>query len=179
MERVYPGDLTRGGTPEDFANFVQFLSEASVAFKSAGLLLTYASAAIVPTGVPQVYHENPASYFQWLAQCAQYLDRLNVMAYDYHGPFDNPMLTGVNAPLNRDTNPARTMYVAETVNNYLQYGVPANKIVLGMPVYGHNYGGVSGMSATDYGPGKPFTSAAIQAHQQERRVYWPTLRLAI
>jgi len=85
LDWEYPGDLTRGGTAEDFANFVQFLKEAYPAFQSAGLLLTYASAAIVPTGVPASYQENPSSYFQWLAECAPFLDRFNVMAYDYHG----------------------------------------------------------------------------------------------
>lgn len=157
----YPGDLNRGGTPDDFANFVEFLKECSSAFHTANppLLLTYASAAIVPTGVPQSYHDNPDTYFQWLAQCAQYLDRLNVMAYDYHGSFDVPQLTGVNAPLNRDTLEMSTLYDAMTIQNYLKNGVPADKIVLGCPTYGHTYGGVTEMTSSDNGPGKPFTSA--------------------
>ncbi len=157
----YPGDLTRGGTPDDFNNFIQFLTECYAACKAAAppLLLSYASPAIVPTGVPQNYHDNPASYFAWLANCAPHLDRFNIMAYDYHGPFDNPMITGVNAPLNRDTNPDSSYYVAMTVENYLNNGVPANKMVLGMPTYGHSYAGVTGLSSTDYGPGKPFTTA--------------------
>lgn len=155
----YPGDITRGGTPEDFDNFVQFLKEAYPAMHQEGLLLTYASPAIVPTGVPQSFHDNEDSYFQWLASCAPYLDRFNIMAYDYHGPFDNPMLTGVNAPLNQDTDPLSTKYVLATLNHYLENGVPANKIVLGLPTYGHSYAGVPNLSATDYAPGKSFTSA--------------------
>lgn len=157
----YPGDLTRGGAPEDFDNFVEFLKECYTAFKAANppLLLSYAAAAIVPTGVPQEYHDDPAKYFQWLAQCSQYLDRINVMAYDYHGAFDNPKLTGVNAPLNQDTNPASFLYIAETLNNYITGGVPASKIVLGMPTYGHTFAGVAGLTSTDNGPGKPFITA--------------------
>ncbi|MBM3198106.1 MAG: chitinase [Chlamydiae bacterium] len=157
----YPGDLTRGGTPEDFANFVTFLQEAYTALHAASppLLLTYASAAIVPSGVPQSYHDNPSSYFAWLAACASFLDRFNIMAYDYHGPFDNPMLTGVNAPLTQDTDPQSLLFIKETVENYLNGGVPASKMVLGMPTYGHSYAGVSSMTSTSNGPGKPFTSA--------------------
>ncbi|MDP1835701.1 MAG: glycosyl hydrolase family 18 protein [Chlamydiales bacterium] len=157
----YPGDLTRGGTEEDFDNFVTLLQEAFTALHAAEppLLLSIASAAIVPSGVPQSYKDNPASYFQWLAQCAPYLDRFNVMAYDYHGPFDVPKLTGVNAPLFHDTNPASTLYVAETLQNYISHGVPASKIVLGMPIYGHSYGGVSALSPTNNEPGLAFTSA--------------------
>ncbi len=154
----YPGDLNRGGAPEDFANFITFLEEASIALHAANppLLLTYASSAIVPSGVPQSYQDNPSSYFTWLAEASKYLDRLNVMAYDYHGPFDNPKLTGVNAPLSHDTNPESQMFIAATLQNYLQNGVPANKIVLGMPTYGHSYGGVSSMTSADNGPGKSF-----------------------
>lgn len=155
----FPGDLTRGGTEADFDNFVLFLQELYPACQAASLKLSLASAAIVPSGVPQSYRDNPATYFQWLARCSQYIDYFNIMCYDYHGPFDNPMLTGVNAPLNRDTNPASALYVEMTLENYLNYGVPANKIVLGMPVYGHSYGGITGLTESDYGPGKPFTSA--------------------
>lgn len=157
----YPGDLNRGGSPEDFDNFLLFLQECKDRFSQANpsLLLTYASPAIVPSGVPPSYQDNPSSYFQWLAQCSQFLDRLNVMAYDYHGPFDQPPLTGVNAPLQKDTNPESLLFIEETLQNYLRNGVPASKIVLGMPVYGHSYAGVSSMTASDNGPGKPFTSA--------------------
>jgi chitinase len=155
----YPGDLTRGGNSADFDNFITFLQECHSACSSASLLLTYASAAIVPSGVPEPYQSNPDLYFQWLAKCAPYLDRFNLMAYDYHGPFDMPALTGVNAPLNQDTDPSGTKYIAETLKNYLTNGVPASKIVLGMPTYGHSYAGVASMTTGDNGPGKPFTAA--------------------
>ncbi len=157
----YPGDSTRGGNPEDFDNFFALLQEFYSASKSANpsLILTYASPAIVPTNVPEPYQSNPSLYFEWLAKCAPYLDRFNLMAYDYHGPFDVPALTGVNAPLTRDSDPKGTKYIAETIANYVNNGVPASKIVLGMPTYGHSYAGVSSMTDADNGPGKPFTSA--------------------
>ena len=154
----FPGVSTRGGKPEDFDNFIEFLKEFYPACQSASLVLSVASAAIVPYGVPQSYQDNPASYFQWLAKCSEYIDYFNVMCYDYHGPFDVPQLTGVNAPLNRDTNPDSSLFIDQTLNNYINNGVPASKIVLGMPVYGHSYGGVQGLTASDCGPGKPFTS---------------------
>ncbi len=156
----YPGDSTRGGSPEDFSNFIEFLKEAYAACHSASpsLLLTYASPAIVPSGVSDSYKNNPDSYFSWLADCSTYLDRFNVMAYDYHGAFDSPKLTGVNAPLDRDTDPNSSLFIAATIANYLKNGVPAYKIVLGMPTYGHSYGGVSTLTDADNGPGKPFSA---------------------
>jgi chitinase len=157
----YPGDLTRGGSEADFENFLTFLEEASEAFHTATppLLLSYASAAIVPTGVPQSYHDDPDSYFEWLADCSEYLDRFSLMAYDYHGSFDDPKVTGVNSPLNADTNPASLMFVKESIKNYLNNGVPADKIVLGMPTYGRSFGGVSELTSNDHAPGLPFTQA--------------------
>jgi len=157
----YPGDLTRGGTEADFDNFVEFLKELDAACKaeSPGLHVTYASPAIVPSGVPEKYHSDPALYYEWLAECAKHVDWFNVMCYDYHGAFDQPKLTGVNAPLKKDTEPSSTLYIVETVNNYLNHGVPADKIVLGMPTYGHSFGGVSELTPSNNGPGLPFTRA--------------------
>jgi chitinase len=157
----YPGDTTRGGTDADFDNYVTFLSECYTACHNASpsLMLSYASPAIVPSGVNEKYHQDPSLFFKWLADCSQYLDHINVMCYDYHGVFDNPQITGVNAPLNHDTDPTSTMFDAQTIDNYINNGVDANKIVMGMPTYGHSYGGVTGLSDTDNGPGKPFTSA--------------------
>lgn len=157
----YPGDLTRGGSIEDFDNFLLFLKECSSAFASANprLYLSYAAPPFVPIGLPKKFQDEPDIFFKWLAQCSNYLDHLNVMAYDYHGPFDIPKITGVNAPLNRDTNPKSTLYIEKTLQNYLNNGVPADKIILGIPIFGHSYAGVSGLSKNDHGPGKPFQHA--------------------
>ena len=156
----YPGDLNRGGTAEDFTNFIEFLKECSAAFHASkpALFLSYAAPAVVPAGIPKSYQDDPKSYYRWLAQCSQYLDRINAMAYDYHGPFDVPKLTGANSPLNRDTNPTSSLYIAKTLQNYIDNGIPANKIILAVPTFGHSYEGVSGLNLEDSGPGRPFTS---------------------
>ena len=161
LDWEYPGDLTRGGSESDFINFVELLSELQTACKSTNppLLLTIASPAIIPSGVPTQYKTDPNSYFQWLAQCSNYVDRLNVMAYDYHGAFDVPLVTGVNAPLTQDTTPGSQNCIKATLTNYMTNGVAQSKIVLGMPTYGHSYGGVAGLSATNYAPGLAFTTS--------------------
>lgn len=157
----YPGDLSRGGSVEDFENFIQFLKECSTAFLEAkpSLLLSFAAAPFVPAGLPKNYQDNPDSYFKWIAKCSTYLNRINIMAYDYHGPFDIPKITGVNAPLNHDTNPKSTYFIAKTLQYYLTNGVPSNKIILGIPTFGHSYDGVQGLNIENNGPGKPFESA--------------------
>ena len=157
----YPGDLTRGGSDADFANYIEFLSEFQTATKAVNpsLTLTIATSAIVPSGVSDYYRQNPQAYFQWLAQCSLYVDRINIMAYDYHGAFDNPKITGVNAPLLQDTNPSSVNCIKATLDNYIQNGVPSSKIVLGLATYGHSYGGVQNLSPTNSSPGLPFAFA--------------------
>jgi chitinase len=76
-----------------------------------------------------------------VAQCAQSFDWLNVMSYDYHGAFDDPIKvgTGVNAPLLQDSTPNGPVSIKNTVEAYLQAGIPKDKIVLGMPTYGRSF----------------------------------------
>lgn len=154
----YPGDITRGGNPEDFSNFVTFLTECKTAFERTNppLLLSYSAPAFVPVGLPQAYRDAPQKFFRWLAECAEHLDRINIMAYDYHGPFDRPKITGANSPLSRDTKSESTLFIAETLRNYLNNGVPADKMVLALPAFGHSYAQVLHLSENDSGPGKPF-----------------------
>jgi chitinase len=154
----YPGDQSRGGTPEDFTNFIEFLKECSAAFLHAQppLLLSYAVPPFIPIGVSKNFQGRPEHYYRWVAECAKYLDRVQIMAYDYHGPFDIPQITGANAPLNRDTNPQSSYYIAKSLQNYLDNGVPASKILLGIPTFGHSYAEVSGLGFNDNGPGKSF-----------------------
>lgn len=155
----YPGDLTRGGSEEDLSNFVQFLTECQTAFQQTQpkLMLSYTAPAHIPQGMPQLYKDTPTAYFKWLAQCTEHLDRLNVMAYDYHTPFGDEKITGANSPLKRDTNPKSPYYIANTLENCLTNGIPAQKIVLGLPAFGRSYAGVSELKEENYGPGKPFT----------------------
>ncbi|AFZ23388.1 chitinase [Cylindrospermum stagnale PCC 7417] len=160
LDWEYPGDLTRGGTEEDFANFVTLLQEFRQAINSDSrqpkLLLTIAAAAIVPSGVSAQWHSNPQSYFEWLAECTNHLDWVNIMAYDYHGAFDVPAITAVQAPLRQDSNPDTNFSVKNTVENYLNGGVPSEKIVLGLPTYGRTFHVTVPLTQSDNGPGKPF-----------------------
>lgn len=158
LDWEYPGDVKRGGSLDDYANCLEFLKECSSAFSSAEppLLLSFTVPPFIPFGMRSQFQQNPERFFKWIAQCSSYVDRLNVMAYDYHGPFDIPKITGVNSPLNRDTNPASSLYIAKTLQNYLKNNVPAHKIILVLPIFGHSYAGVANLSAENAGPGKPF-----------------------
>ncbi|HAX87078.1 MAG TPA: chitinase [Cyanobacteria bacterium UBA11370] len=154
----YPGDRNRGGTDNDFENFLALLNEFRSAINNdAGgqkLLLTIASPAIKKGEA-----KTPQQFFDWLAQCAEYLDWMNVMSYDYHGVFPDDKVTGVNAPLLQDSTPGGNFSLKDTVEAYLVAQIPKDKILLGMPTYGRTFKVTSPLTDTDNGPGKPYSGA--------------------
>ena len=76
-----------------------------------------------------------------------YLDTVNLMAYDYYEPGDSK-LTGNHAPLYTDPADPRALSADRSVRAFEQAGVPARKLVLGVPFYGHVWGDVP---ATQHG----------------------------
>ncbi len=73
-----------------------------------------------------------------LPAVASYCTHIDLMTYDYAGPWQNQ--TGFVAPLYQtkyDSDP--TLNVAWTVNAYLAAGVPAEKILLGVPFYAYGW----------------------------------------
>ncbi|MCR2805840.1 glycosyl hydrolase family 18 protein [Paenibacillus soyae] len=74
-----------------------------------------------------------------LSKLQQYADFINVMSYDLHGTWDSK--TGFNAPLYRDPNSvfAYETSVDDSMQGYLKAGVPAEKLVMGVPFYGYKY----------------------------------------
>ena len=63
------------------------------------------------------------------------LDQINVMTYDYQGPWSHT--TGFNAPLRSASLTEET--VSTTIDDYLTAGVPAHKLLLGVPFYAYQW----------------------------------------
>lgn len=127
----------KAGRPEDTENFTLLLAELRAQLDAQGeqdggvhYLLTIAA----PAG-----SSNYAAI--QLDQIHLYLDWINVMAYDFHGSWDST--TNFNAPLFAPADdPTPTLNSDAAMQAYLAAGVPAEKLVLGVPFYGRGWSGV-------------------------------------
>lgn len=72
-----------------------------------------------------------------LKKMTEYLDFINIMAYDYHGAWESA--TGHNAPLYAEDG----LSVSATVEAYLNAGVPSQQLNLGVPFYGRGWQNVT------------------------------------
>ena len=99
-------------------------------FKRPRLLLT----AAVPVGPDNINggYDVPA--------VASDLDFINVMAYDFHGKWENTV--GHNAPLNApssDSEWRKQLSVDYASNLWVKLGAPREKLIIGMPTYGRTF----------------------------------------
>ncbi len=91
------------------------------------------------------------------------VDWINLMTYDFHGGWD--AMTNLNAPLyaaskdpTADETIRKKFNMDAAVKAYLAAGVPAEKLVVGVPFYGRGWGGVKNVNDGLYqpkGPGSP------------------------
>ena len=145
----------------DRANYPLFLAELRARFTARSIstgqsyLLTIAAPA-APAVIANF--DLPAIH--------PHLDWINVMTYDFHGPWGDPV-TGLNSPLHADPSdpspePQRSTWtVAAAMQAYLAAGVPVDKLQLGVAFYGRGFGGVQsttdGLYAPYAGPSSPGT----------------------
>nr|KAF6275166.1 hypothetical protein mPipKuh1_002765 [Pipistrellus kuhlii] len=94
-----------------------------------------------------------------MAQLAQHLDFISLMTYDFHGAWRQS--TGHHSPLFRGQEMAssdRYSNVDYAVSYVLRLGVPAEKLLMGIPTFGRSFTLASaqiGVGAPCSGPGLP------------------------
>ncbi len=76
-----------------------------------------------------------------MAYDQQYLDYINLMSYDFSGPWSAK--TGHHANLYNSKYDDTKLSTATSVDRYIRAGVPRNKIVIGAAFYGHGWIGVN------------------------------------
>jgi chitinase len=99
----------------------------------------YTLSSALPAGEWALQHIN-------LAHASQYLDMINLMAYDYSGPWTSKC--GHQAQLFTPQiphSPEAAISCHSAVSYMARQGVPTHKIVLGVPAYGRSFTGTQGV----------------------------------
>ncbi|KAI2604035.1 glycoside hydrolase family 18 protein [Hypoxylon fragiforme] len=118
----YPIDLQQG------ADFVALLAAVRIHLPEEQFFVT----AALPASRPILQNID-------IAQAAAYLDFVNLAAYDFYGPWSHR--SGHHAQLysmNKDETSG-----SSGVSYLLSHGCPSRKILLGIPLYGRSFLGVS------------------------------------
>ncbi|KJZ68015.1 hypothetical protein HIM_12593 [Hirsutella minnesotensis 3608] len=88
--------------------------------------------------------------YQWLKfKSLDSIDILNLMAYDFTGQWASCTKVGHSSNLFSSTkNSVASPFSADrAVREYIDRGFPANKILLGIPVFGHSFNVTSGLES--------------------------------
>ena len=141
----YPGAIgvpcEKGRTcdrPADKRNFVTLARELRAALDTAGRADGRRYLLTIAAGNARSFLFDGASS-AWAAELAASLDWINLMTYDYHGTWETS--AGMLAPLHRDPADPSPTNVDASVSLYLDAGVPARKLTLGIPFYGKGWTG--------------------------------------
>lgn len=131
-----------GSCPQDTANIVSLFRELRAALGPSAIITVASQAA-------RALEKEMA-----VSQLAAFVTRFHVMSYDY-AVSDVTAVNGTspNAPLYTPPDAPVQMSVNDTVVSYLQAGVPASKIMVGVALYGHTWyvPGLAGTAWQRYG----------------------------
>nr|ARA90555.1 chitinase-like protein [Chrysomya megacephala] len=118
-------------TNNDRENYLIWLRELKEGLEPFGYIL---SAAVGSA-------EFSAELSYNIPEMVKYLDLINVMAYDLHGPWDP--VVGINAPLYAgplDTTERAKQFNFDAIAKYwINQGAPREKLVMGVPFYGRSF----------------------------------------
>src|SRR5260370_13883456 len=122
--------------PDDRKNYTLLLKELRRRFNREEKSLGHHLVTSIATGASTDFLEHTE-----MAKVQRYVDTINLMSYDYYVPVWDKT-TGHHSPL--FTNPADPKKISadRTVHEYESAGVPASKIVLGVPFYGKSWANV-------------------------------------
>lgn len=150
---VSGGQFPGSGNSMDRENFVRLLEDVRAALDRLAVESgqAYMLSAATPAGEENLRHFD-------LPRIHPLVDYLNVMTYDLWGSWDP--VTNLHAPLRRSRSAppgSRNRNVVDTVEKYLASGVPARKLIVGIPLYGR---GVQGVDDVNHGLFQPHRGAA-------------------
>ena len=151
----YPGLRGAGNTfrPEDKQNYTALLSELRTRFDREEPRLKRHLITSIATGGSQDWLEHTE-----MAKVAAQVDSVNLMSYDYYGAGEDK-ITGNHSPLFTDPADPKQVSTDRSIHDYEVAGVPAAKIVLGVPFYGKSWSNVGATANGLFQPGDPPTES--------------------
>ncbi len=170
----YPGLVGAGNTfrPEDKGNYTALLRELRTRFDREEKQQHRHLFTSVAAGGNADFLEHTD-----MAAVARLVDAVNLMTYDYYGP-DEDKISGNHAPLLTDPADPKHISADQTVHAYRAAGVPASKLLLGLPFYGKSWANVGPENNGLFQPGSQPTgtfhdySALVTYRQQGYSRYW-------
>src|SRR5215471_841197 len=125
----YPGMTGAGNKfrPEDKQNYTLLLAELRKQFDQEEKKVHRRLFLTIATGAQSDFLEHTE-----MDKVQKYVDTVNLMAYDYYEPDSEP-ITGNHAPLFTDPQDPKKVSAERSIQEYEHAGVPAAKIVLGVP----------------------------------------------
>ena len=146
----YPAYAEHNGTSADRVNstrLLELLRDSLDAYGMQNHKKLFLSAALAASADHLVGYE--------IDTLAKILDMLNVMTYDYNGPWTP--LSGHNSPLYASPGSDTLLNVDASFKLFVvKLGVPASKINLGVPFYGHSFAQCTSLNGEYHGSDTTF-----------------------
>ncbi|XP_076659633.1 chitinase-3-like protein 2 isoform X1 [Halictus rubicundus] len=123
-----------GADDREKLHFTQLLEELRREFQRAKETLILSVAVAAPEAIVEQSYDVP--------EMAKYVDFINLMSYDYHFYVWYYPITGLNAPLlpcSTDSGYLSTLNVNFSAHYWFSKGMPKEKIIIGIPTFGHTY----------------------------------------
>ena len=156
----YPCMELHKGRPDDQRNFTLLLKDlyAAAQKQQPPLLISIAG-----PGTSTRYEKLE------LAEIHKYVDWINLMCYNFHGPWGgkDDKVTNHHSALYPTKLGSASLNIDTTVKHYVSKGVPKKKLVVGMPLYGRSYAissaTLDGLHSDYSGAGKGTTSIGVRS----------------
>ncbi|NLK65501.1 MAG: hypothetical protein GX289_10460 [Tissierellia bacterium] len=163
LDWEYPvggGLKTNSNRPDDKQNFTLLLKEIREKLNAQELKDNKDYLLTIAAGASNYYIENTE-----VDKFKNYLDYVNLMTYDIHGPWDT--YSDFNSPLynNDDKSYQYKISIDSSVKAWLNAGLPADKLIVGIPFYGYLYT-VS----------KNTNNGLYQAHTEGKALSWDVIK---
>lgn len=120
-------------SPQDKENFTLLLKNLREKLDGKGLKDNKKYLLTIAVGASNYYIKNTE-----VKKFHKYLNYVNIMTYDIHGPWE--MYSDFNSPLyNNNDTPQYKISIDSAVNSWIEAGLPADKLIVGIPFYGYKY----------------------------------------